>query len=399
MVAVSSQTKLFKFDGDPASAGAPYVPILLIKQGEREALERIDGGTRDAITPWLRVVPPELAREDGRVAPPDEIRRIARATGDHAVYLDVVGSPRRRRSLPRLGPTYVASIFEAALEADLPFIPVYPFGRTDLSSTVAAYESPALGGAILVRADAMLMVGSKGLQADLRSQVITLGIEPGRLDVMVDFGFIGVAGSETRTALRLARQVADAAPWRSVIVSGSSIPNSFAGEVADDSVGWIDRHELLLFDALQAEAELKLRFSDGGVQHEVPPRPGFAPKMRAHFRYTIGAATFVSRGRRPLDGVPRDDWPAEYQSVARRLVGEAPFAGPDCCWGDQFVLSLADGSHPARSQHLMRAAATCHHLSVVSRERLRPEPKVPMGSTPHRRHGRLQSSVVAGSQR
>jgi hypothetical protein len=225
MVAVSSQPKLFRFEGDPATADSPYVPVLLIKKGEREALERIDVGTRDAITPWLRGVPPELARQDGREAPPDEIKRIARATGDHAVYLDVVGTPTRQSSAPKLRHAFVADVYDAALEVDLPFMPVYAFGRMDLLATVAGYESPALGAAVLVRAGATMMYGTRSLQEELRAQVISLGILPGRLDVMIDFGFIQPGTSDPRSALRLARSVGDAVPWRSIIVSGNSVPN------------------------------------------------------------------------------------------------------------------------------------------------------------------------------
>lgn len=383
MVAVSSQPKLFRFEGDSSTADAPYVPILLIKQGEREALKRIDLDTRDGITPWLRVVPPELAREDGRAAPPDEIKRIARATGDHAVYLDVVGTPRRKPSAPRLTRAFVADVYDAALEFDLPFIPVYPFGRTDLSSTVAAYESPAFGAAVLVRANATMMLGTKSLREELRAQVIALGVQPGRLDVMVDFGLIESGTSDPRTALRLVREVAAAAPWRSIIVSGNSVPNSFAGEIPDGVLGWIERRERPLFDALQAGMEHRLRFSDGAVQHEVPPRPGFARKMRANVRYTVGDFLYVSRGSLPLGEIPRDDWPSEYTAVARRLVGEGPFLGRDCCWGDEFVLSLADGTRQARSTDLMRAAATCHHLKVVAHEQAPPTPRVRTGSVVH----------------
>lgn len=380
MPTLSSQPKLFRFEGDPATAAAPYVPILLIKQGEREALERIDVETRAGITPWLRVVPPELASKESREAPPAEIRRIARATADHSVYLDVVGTPRRRRSAPRLGPAYVASIYEAALEVDLPFMPVYPFGRTDLSSTIAKFEAPAFGAAVLVRANATTMSGIGSLREDLRAQVISLAIQPGRLDVMIDFGFIQAGTSDARTALRLVREVADAAPWRSVIVSGSSVPDSFASEVPDDALGWIERRERSLFDALQMGTERTLRFSDGAVQHEVPPRPGFAAKMRANVRYTLGDHLYISRGQLPLRDISNDDWPAEYRTVARRMIDEAPFAGPDCCWGDRFVLSLADGTRSARSQHLIRAAATCHHLKVVASEQAFPTRRVPTRS-------------------
>ena len=376
MPKVSTQSTLFRVDGDPSTAAGPYVPILLIKQGERQALERIDVETRHGITPWLRVVPPELAREDGSDVPPDEIRRFARATEGHAVYLDVAGAPRRQISSPRLGSAYITSIFETALDAGLSFLPVYPFGRPDLASTIAAYESPASGGAVLVRANALLVFGAGSFARNLDMEVNGLGIDPSRLDVMLDLGYIDAGASDPSSEVRLVRQLADAFAWRSIIVSGSSVPDSFAGEVPDGSVGWVRRHEKAIFDSFPDRIG-RLRFGDHGVQHEVAPRPGYAAGMRANIRYTSGDYLYVSRSLRPVREIDRDRLPGEYQAVAARLTQGAPFAGSTCCWGDQFLLSLVDGSRRAKGQHWMRAAATCHHLTIVARERAQPAPASP----------------------
>ena len=93
MVSVSSQLGMFRRDGDPASIARPYVPMLLAKRGERVALEQISDETRDLITPFIRIVPPELRRHDEDDPPPAEIARLAKVNGDRVVYLDAVGGP------------------------------------------------------------------------------------------------------------------------------------------------------------------------------------------------------------------------------------------------------------------------------------------------------------------
>lgn len=169
------------------------------------------------------------------------------------------------------------------------------------------------------------------------------------------------------------RQLAAAAPWRSIVLAGTSVPDSVAEEVPDDSLNGIERRERALFDAVQARVDVRLRFGDYTVQHPVPPTPAPVPKMRASIRYTIGDFIYVSRGGRPLGELERDEVPLEYREIAKRLKDHPPFIGSACCWGDRFVENLADGRQVARGQHQMRAVATCHHLTVVALERAAPQ--------------------------
>lgn len=378
MVSLSSQLRMFRQDGDPATIGHPYVPILLAKQGERMALERMPPGVWDSITPYIRIVPPELRDRTEADPPPEEIGRLARAARDHVLYLDPVGAPRRRRRIAPLGAAYVRQVYEAAVASDLAFAPVYPFHRRDLAGTTVAFTSDALGAAVLVPKDEAISWGSSRLDIELREEVRSLGIEPARLDALVDLGYISADANDVASVVWLVRQVANAAPWRSVILAGTSIPDSLSTEIPDDSLNAIERRERSLFDAVQAQVEYPLRYGDYAVQHPVPPATGAVPKMRASIRYTAGDFTFVSRGGQPIGEMARDQVPSEYQRLATRLYVHPPFERSECCWGDRFIEELAGGTRIARGQHTMRAVATCHHLTVVARERSR----VPLAGVP-----------------
>ena len=358
----------------------PYVPILLAKRGERQALELVGEGTRSLFTPWLRVVS-SASESDGSDTSYGELRRIARVSTDEAVYLDAVGLQRRSRSRPGISVAFMQRLYQAAIEADLAFLPVYRFGRTDLLRTISDFQSLELGAAVLVRHDDALVMGVGSFEHNLREQVRSLAIEPARLDVMVDLGYIPPDSANSASVVWLVRKVIGAFPWRSLILAGTAVPESFAGEIQDDRVGWVERREATLFDAVQREIEAELRFADYAVQSPNPPGNVFMARARANIRYTSGGAIYVSRGGRPMGEIPRTEWPAEYRRVASRLVTEAPFAGDGCCWGDQFVAMLADGRRDAKSHHWMRAAATCHHLTFVAQERAtgrRAQAEIPM---------------------
>lgn len=368
MSAMSSQGRLFRREGDPATLRRPYVPVLLTKQGERIGLEHLDRGVRDAITPWLRIVPPELRRTGADATPPDEIRRLAKLLGDQVAYLDAVGAPRRDRGAATLGAMYMRDLYEAADAADMAYVPVYPYGRNDLASTVASHASPTLGASVLLHAASAMAWGGGRLRDRLRDEARLLGVEARFLDVLVDLGYLAEGADDPSSTIWLMREVAAAVPWRTLILAGTSIPDSVARQVPDSSLNGIERRELNLFAAVQAAIGERIRFADYGVQHSVPPTPSPVPKMRASIRYTSGAFTLVSRGGTPLGEIARDDRPAEYREVAARLVAHPPFAA-GCCWGDQFIEELADGRRVARAQHAMRAVATCHHVTVVAAER------------------------------
>jgi hypothetical protein len=368
MINMSSQLRMFRREGETAAITHPYVPILLGKRGERQGLERIAADVWGRITPFIRVVPPELRGRREDEPPPAEIRMLARVTGDHPIYLDAAGSPRRARRVRPLGDGYVREIYQSAVDADMAFAPVYPFRRRDLADTVRNFASQALGAAVVLAIGADLSWGAGRLDHELKEEVRDLGIDPTTLDLIVDLRYLAPGGFGTESVLWLMRQATAAAPWRSVVVAGTSVPDSVSEEVPEDSINAIERRELKLFAELEASSSVSLRFGDYGVQHPVPPTPAPVPRMRGSMRYTAGDFIYVSRGGRPIGEMGRDEVPEEYREIAARLRSHPPFAGSQCCWGDTFVEDLADGRRLARGQHNMRALGTCHHITVVARE-------------------------------
>lgn len=124
MKRLSSQLGMFPREATASTLMAPYVPVLLIKRGEREALSRLSAAALGRVTPWMRVVPPELRSTEDDTQPAGEFSRLAAILGDRAVYLDVVGTPRRDRALPPLDGEYLDRMLSSATAAGMSTDPV-----------------------------------------------------------------------------------------------------------------------------------------------------------------------------------------------------------------------------------------------------------------------------------
>ena len=366
---VSRQLGMFPREASTSTLLTEYVPILLLKRGEREALGHLTSAALERVTPWMRVVPPELRSNDNDGQPAGEFARLASVLRDRAVYLDVIGTPRRRRALPALDADYLDRLLDAATAAGLAFAPVYPLGREDVAGIVARHTQPGLGAAVLLTPAAAITWGTRSLTDKVRTEVGVLGLEGAQVDLMVDLGYLRDGADDLASAAWFVRAGADAFAWRSIIVAGTSVPDSLADEIPDDSLNGIERREARLFDAIQPMVARPLRFGDYGVQHPVPPAPNAVPKMRASIRYTVGDYMFVSRGGRPIGEVDVDERAGHYQELATRLRDHPPFAGASCCWGDETIEAMADGRVGFKSQQKMRAIATCHHIAMLAAER------------------------------
>lgn len=370
MKRLSSQLGMFPREATASTLMAPYVPVLLIKRGEREALSRLSAAALGRVTPWMRVVPPELRSTEDDTQPAGEFSRLAAILGDRAVYLDVVGTPRRDRALPPLDGEYLDRMLSSATAAGLAFAPVYPLGRADLAPVVARHAQAELGAAVLVTPASAFTWGARSLTEKVRSEAGALDLEGPQLDLMVDLGYLRDGSDDPESAAWLVRAAADAYAWRSILVAATSVPDSLADEIPQDSLNGIERREVRLFEAIRTRMASALRYADYVVQHPVPPVPGPTPKMRASIRYTAGSYMFASRGGRPIGEVAANERAEHYRELATRLRDHPPFIGADCCWGDATIEALADGRAAHKSQEKMRALATCHHITTVAEERV-----------------------------
>ncbi len=369
MTLLSSQLAMFPQAARPGGLAHAYVPILLAKRGEVRAMEHLGDSVWESLTPWLRVLPPELRSGRDDEPPVGLMTRLGRVLGDRPVYLDVAGVPRRSRQASVLDEPYVKHLYEAALAANIAFAPVYPLGRRDLTAEIGATgRQMGLGAAVAVPAQNLVTWGAERLRDRIEEEVRMLGFPPSELDLMLDLGYLAPGQDDPTSVLWLLREVANAQSWRSVVLAGTAVPDSVAEEILEDSLNGIPRRDLDVFNSAAAAVPFPVRYADYGIQHPVPPTPGPVPKMRASIRYTAGRYIYVARGSGAIHDLGHDAKAGQYRELAIRLRLHPRFIGRGCCWGDELLEDLADGASVVLSQETLRAASTCHHLSAVAHD-------------------------------
>jgi hypothetical protein len=371
MFAPSSQTPLFASEliaGRSLRLGA-YVPVLLDKRGELQALAKAGGEVWDSMTPLIQMVPADDRGPDEKAfSIADWIARLRRVVGDHLIYLDPGGVARRTRRSKVTPPALVEGIYAQASRGGLSFMPVYTIGRSDTAAVVAGVaHAQGRGLAVRVRLNTLTYTGARRLVDGMLAEFEDLGIAPTSADLMVDLGYLDRdADIDAADLDPLFAELERAAPWRTVTLAATTVPASFADVVRDGELGGVPRREWNLWKGLRALGHESLRYSDYAIQNCVPPDPMNAKNMRASIRYGVPDWLFVARGVGPVQSLPREEKAAQYQDLAVKLMLHPPFVGRACCDGDRFIEECADGLRQVRAQQVWREIGTLHHLHMIT---------------------------------
>ncbi len=264
MFTPSSQIPLFASEliaGRPRPLGA-YVPVLLDKRGELEALAKAGGGVWDSMTPLIQMLPAgDRGPDEKAFSIVEWIERLRRGVGDHLIYLDPGGVARRSTRSKLMPPAVVEGLYAQASRDGLFFIPVYTIGRTDLASVTASVAHEERRGlALRVRIGNLTYRGARRLVDGAFAEFEDLGITPLSTDLMVDLGYLDRDAEIDAAGLDLLfAEFERAAPWRTVTLAATTVPASFAEFVRDGELEGVPRREWSLWKGLRALGHEGLR--------------------------------------------------------------------------------------------------------------------------------------------
>jgi hypothetical protein len=341
-----------------------YVPVLLNRLGERDALRNVSPEQ------WKRLVPLMVfsARgEEAKVRADTVIswaREMADVIGQRHCFVEFRQPSVALQSVQRRGVKAAAlEVFldECRLHA-IPFVPVIVPGKPKLSNVIrdiAAIDGRGVG--------LRLRLGDVPRSGRTRKEFLvhtltTVDLGAEQTDLLLDLGFIAAdVDLDAEVTEALIAEIAAAGSWRSIILLGSSIPPTMKC-VPEGTIGSIRRKEWDLWAALRRRRKIDLPvFGDYGVQGPKDPSQKGGLGMRANIRYSANDATLVARGV----GAFHEEGKHQYVGLCKKLVAHGHFAGRTFSWGDGLIDDCARERIRPGSQGMWRAAGASHHIRIV----------------------------------
>jgi hypothetical protein len=335
-----------------------YVPVLKVKRGEKDALQRIHPALRARITPLM-----EIVERKGETTLGSHIatafRGLAGCLQSYGhCFLDA-------RHLEPAGPLAAQLVFERAVSEGIAFVPVTGISRADVP---AVLQHRARGLALrLTRAE----FEAGHLQSRIESFLSQHALEPPETDLIIDLGPVEqmiAPGISAFTELFM-QAVPHHQHWRTFTVSACAFPLSMAG-VERHSHDFVDRGEWMAWrnglHARRSTIERLPTFSDCAIQHPSGVE-GFNPQfmqVSAAIRYTLPEQWLLIKGESTRSVLPSQQFP----ELATRLVYghlQSYFAGAGHCTGCRWMKDAADGRPGYGSAEAWRKLGTIHHISTV----------------------------------
>ena len=370
MVTASRFPTLFESaDGIGEAFGSAYVPMLLDKRGELQALRKAPGTAWDHMVPLIQIVPkPERSADEVRMSPAQMIDTIAAAVRQHQFYLDPGGVARRTKKSALMSMNDVEAAYAQARRRGLGFIPVLPLNRTDvarLTAEVARDNGAGLAARVHVRN--AIYAGGVNLANGVSAELETLGIADLPTDLLLDLDYLApevdLDGDDLGS---LIRSFMNTRSWRTITLAATTVPGSYADLIDEGELRSINRREWGLYERLIASGLADVRFGDYGIQNCTPPDPMKVDKMVASIRFVIGGSIWVARGQGALQPMSLAEKAQQYSELASRLMGVDGFIGRACCSGDGLVEDVATGRVQVRTPHRWREAGTLHSFLTVT---------------------------------
>lgn len=340
-----------------------YTPILKFKQGELKALEHVSDSD-SLIRPLVEILGDLSADQQLDAFVDATCRKLVRAwppgRGRILVDVDYVD--------PSAGtdddsPTLLPRLLDAMHASGILATPVVRLGSVEgVAPNLAARRDPDLGASIRVTSEDLddTVVPLPEL---LDRVVDLLGLSPGSVDLILDFGAIEDEGAQSLAA-RLARFILPTLlghKWRSATVASGAFPVNLA-QVPAYTFGRFPRHDWLLWSSLKERSwSQPVHYGDYAVTHPAL-QLGVAFAAPPQVRYALESEWLVIKGRRN-DRRGHE----QYFDLCSRTV-EFDKHGVGNSWGDQAILRASESRGGPGNASTWRAHATSQHLGRVSRQ-------------------------------
>jgi hypothetical protein len=345
-----------------------YVPVVLLKRGERSALSDSDTATLARLRPLFVVPPVEWDYDNGvpkktvdeHVANLPE--QIVQCWGTDPAFLDTMFLDD---TVTASGQHPLEWIIDECRTRGLPLLPTVSCDRTAAYLAAAARVVATDGAGLCLRLPLDEWPATVGTAA-IDQVMQQCGVSPDEVHLVLDLGEdVGLAARGAAAAqLRSLPYIAD---WRSVTVAGTAMPATMP---AGAGLHVLPRGDWSLYVHLRTLAAPLPRhpsFGDyivGGVSPAADVDPKFM-NISATLRYTVSDSWLVAKGGLFKGSGGQSKGAAAVPPAAALLVGDARFFGVGHCGFEDWVVPVARGAGGGNPE-TWRRQATAHHLKVVT---------------------------------
>jgi hypothetical protein len=343
-----------------------YVPAVRWRQGEYQALLRLNNRIKDRVVPFITIPEIEFDFEEWR--PKKSVQehvhpfaaRYKSKWGKRpawiGVHKSIVLSPMDD------GRDTFTYVFAELRGFEASAVPAISLGAdpATVRAVAAIVKRDSRGAAISVRPEDLMRATPT---TDVRTLAAALGVDLSDADLIVDLGapnfepYVTFAGA----LIAALRRLSDLDLFRNFVLIGTAIPETFK----DIAKGFdeIPRHDWLFYQTLTAKLPAGMRrpnFGDYTIVH-----PEFTPvdmrkiKSAAKIIYTTPHNWAVCKG-----GAFRDN-PAQMHDHCADLVKRSIFKGAGYSNGDDYIAKCAVRKEGPSNQTRWKDVAINHHITHV----------------------------------
>ncbi|ACC99000.1 hypothetical protein Emin_1452 [Elusimicrobium minutum Pei191] len=348
-----------------------YVPILKWKQGEYQALLKLDERIKDRIIPLIEITPPGYDYETKTA------RNINEHISDLASRLKTKWGREALIDIDPIGlttdkPEYILKIFEMYRVGGCTVTPVVKLDETAgaLAAYTAVIKTDKRGAVLRIKTNNF--ASQSEIEANITRVCKSLGLGKPDIDLVIDFEKVSIVVNEESTFETMQgffHKIPDINFWRSFTVAGSSMAES------NQDINLYKRAEWLFYKYCVSKFRNSFRlpaFSDyaiGTPKHAAPNLDMRTFTPMAKVRYTFDSEWYYYTGA-PVKGRKSQGF-GQYKKLCEDLVKRDEYRGEEFSAGDKYIKECAGGKGTgnlstwiwvATNQHLTKVASDLSNL-------------------------------------
>lgn len=200
------------------------------------------------------------------------------------------------------------------------------------------------------------------LEKGLRRLISQFKLQPKQVDILIDFGIIGVEGMKLS---EICYRMPLLSSWRTFTVACGSFPKDLSDFEKNLQHELPRRDWLYWFDQMKNGPVLPRRpsFGDYTIQHPIYSEPIEGGNPSASIRYTADNYWVIMRG----EGLRNEGGPgfAQYWANASLLSGRKEFSGPSFSNGDEYIYNIGRQTKLTGTPRTWLRAGINHHITFV----------------------------------